>query len=162
MKKVIALLLAVLMLASLAACSSTPANADAATPAETGTTPSADTTDTADTPETKDETPAAAGDVTIRMWTFLDPTNTSNGRSIALQKMIDRFEEENPGVKVVVEPQQWDTMTGKFMAAATTGEAPDIMWCARDELFGVLNAGHAAAHFPAGHSSFLYPLLQPL
>ena len=35
MKKVIALLLAVLMLASLAACSSTPANADAATPAET-------------------------------------------------------------------------------------------------------------------------------
>lgn len=55
--------------------------------------------------------------------------------------MIDRFEEENPGVKVVVEPQQWDTMTGKFMAAATTGEAPDIMWCARDELFGVLNAG---------------------
>ena len=141
MKKVIALLLAVLMLASLAACSSTPANADAATPAETGTTPSADTTDTADTPETKDETPAAAGDVTIRMWTFLDPTNTSNGRSIALQKMIDRFEEENPGVKVVVEPQQWDTMTGKFMAAATTGEAPDIMWCARDELFGVLNAG---------------------
>ena len=141
MKKVIALLLAVLMLASLAACSSTPANADAATPAETGTTPSADTTDTADTPETKDETPAVAGDVTIRMWTFLDPTNTSNGRSIALQKMIDRFEEENPGVKVVVEPQQWDTMTGKFMAAATTGEAPDIMWCARDELFGVLNAG---------------------
>ena len=141
MKKVIALLLAVLMLASLAACSSTPANADAATPAETGTTPSADTTDTADTTETKDETPAAAGDVTIRMWTFLDPTNTSNGRSIALQKMIDRFEEENPGVKVVVEPQQWDTMTGKFMAAATTGEAPDIMWCARDELFGVLNAG---------------------
>ena len=98
MKKVIALLLAVLMLASLAACSSTPANADAATPAETGTTPSADTTDTADTTETKDETPAAAGDVTIRMWTFLDPTNTSNGRSIALQKMIDRFEEENPGV----------------------------------------------------------------
>lgn len=123
MKKVIALLLAVLMLASLAACSSTPANADAATPAETGTTPSADTTDTADTPETKDETPAAAGDVTIRMWTFLDPTNTSNGRSIALQKMIDRFEEENPGVKVVVEPQQWDTMTGKFMAAATTGRS---------------------------------------
>ena len=138
MKKVIALLLAVLMLASLAACSSTPANADAATPAETGTTPSADT---ADTTETKDATPAAAGDVTIRMWTFLDPTNTSNGRSIALQKMIDRFEAENPGVKVVVEPQQWDTMTGKFMAAATTGEAPDIMWCARDELFGVLNAG---------------------
>lgn len=39
MKKVIALLLAVLMLASLAACSSTLANADAATPRGDGHDP---------------------------------------------------------------------------------------------------------------------------
>ena len=128
MKKVIATLLAVLMIGSLVACSGTPSTNETPAPAN----------------ETKDVAVSAGTngeDVTIRMWTFLDPTNTSNGRSIALQKMIDRFESENPGVKIVVEPQQWDTMTGKFMAAATTGEAPDIMWCARDELFGVLNAG---------------------
>lgn len=88
-----------------------------------------------------DSTPTPSGDVTIKMWTFLDPTNTSNGRSVALKQMIDEFEAENPGVKVVVEPQDWTTMTGKFMAAATTKTAPDIMWCARDELYGVLNAG---------------------
>jgi multiple sugar transport system substrate-binding protein len=81
------------------------------------------------------------GDVTIRMWTFLDPTNTDNGRSVALKQMMDEFEAENPGVKVVVEPQDWTTMTAKFMAAATTDMAPDLMWCARDELYGVLNAG---------------------
>lgn len=77
----------------------------------------------------------------VRMWTFLDPMNTGNGRSVALKKMMDEFEAENPGTKVVVEPQDWSTMTGKFLAASTTGEAPDIMWCARDEIFGVLNAG---------------------
>ena len=86
-------------------------------------------------------TAMAAGDVTIRMWTFLDPTNTSNGRSVALQKMIDEFEADNPGVKIVVEPQDWTTMTGKFLAASAMGDAPDVIWCARDELFGVLNAG---------------------
>ena len=128
MKKVIATLLAVLMIGSLVACSGTPSTNETPAPAN-------ETKDVAVSADTNGE------DVTIRMWTFLDPTNTSNGRSIALQKMIDRFESENPGVKIVVEPQQWDTMTGKFMAAATTGEAPDIMWCARDELFGVLNAG---------------------
>ena len=116
MKKLLALFLAGLMVLSLAACGG-----------ENG----------GNSQQPSGEQPTGgqtAEDVTIRMWTFLDPTDTSNGRSIALQKMIDRFESENPGVKIVVEPQQWDTMTGKFMAAATSGEAPDIMWCARDEL----------------------------
>lgn len=84
---------------------------------------------------------AMAEDTTIRMWTFLDPSNTENGRSVALQQMIDEFEAENEGVKIVVEPQDWNTMTAKFLAATTTGDAPDIIWCARDELCGVLNAG---------------------
>lgn len=82
-----------------------------------------------------------AEETTIRMWTFLDPGNTENGRSVALQQMIDEFEAENEGVKIVVEPQDWNTMTAKFLAATTTGDAPDIIWCARDELCGVLNAG---------------------
>lgn len=77
----------------------------------------------------------------VRMWTFLDPTNTSNGRSVALAQMIEEFEADNPGVKVVVEPQDYTTMTAKFLAATVTGDAPDIIWCARDELSGVLDAG---------------------
>lgn len=77
----------------------------------------------------------------VRMWTFLDPANTSNGRSVALAQMIEEFEADNPGVKVVVEPQDYTTMTAKFLAATVTGDAPDIIWCARDELSGVLDAG---------------------
>lgn len=84
---------------------------------------------------------AFAEDTTVRMWTFLDPANTENGRAVALSQMIEEFEAENEGVKVVVEPQDWNTMTAKFLAATTTGDAPDIIWCARDELCGVLNAG---------------------
>jgi len=74
------------------------------------------------------------------MWTFLDPKSTTNGRNIALAKMIETFEKENPGVKINVESQDYTTMTAKFLAATTTGDAPDIIWCARDELPGVLNA----------------------
>lgn len=86
--------------------------------------------------------PAFAGEeAVVRMWTFLDPTNTSNGRSVALAQMIEEFEADNPGVKVVVEPQDYTTMTAKFLAATVTGDAPDIIWCARDELSGVLDAG---------------------
>lgn len=82
-----------------------------------------------------------AADSTVRMWTFLDPANTENGRAVALAQMIEEFEAENEGVEVVVEPQDWNTMTAKFLAATTTGDAPDIIWAARDELCGVLNAG---------------------
>ena len=44
---------------------------------------------------------------TVRMWTFLDPTNTTNGRSVALQQIIDKFEAEHPDIQIVVEPQKW-------------------------------------------------------
>ena len=83
----------------------------------------------------------AEATTTIRMWTFLDPANTANGRSVALAQMIEEFEAENPGVEIVVEPQDWNTMTGKFLASIASGDAPDIMWCSRDELCGVLNVG---------------------
>lgn len=80
-------------------------------------------------------------DVTIRMWTFLDPANTSNGRSIALAKMMKEFEADNPGVKIVVEAKNYATMTGEYLTAFAAGNAPDIIWAARDELSGVLDAG---------------------
>ncbi len=92
-----------------------------------------------ETPSDTDEN----GKTTIKMWTFLDPSNIENGRSVALKQMIDEFEEENPGVEVVVEAQDWGTMTAKFLASANSGDSstPDIIWCARDELSGVLDAG---------------------
>lgn len=76
----------------------------------------------------------------IRMWTFLNPGGTS-GREVALKAMIDGFEAEHPEFKIVVEPQTWDVMTGKFFAAHTTGEAPDIMWVLMDELGAAIKLG---------------------
>jgi multiple sugar transport system substrate-binding protein len=82
-----------------------------------------------------------SGSQEIVMWTFLDPANTSNGRSIALSQMIEEFEADNPGVKVTVEPKNYATMTAEFLTGHAVGSAPDIIWCARDELSGVLDAG---------------------
>lgn len=132
-KRAIAVLLTLCFVVAMAGCGG---NADGSAPGSTAPASSAAPA------APNNEGPAKSkGDVTIRMWTFLDPTNKENGRSVALQMMIDEFEAENPGVKVVVEPQDWSTMTAKFMAAVTTNMAPDVMWCARDELYGVLNAG---------------------
>lgn len=69
----------------------------------------------------------------IRMWTFLNPEGTS-GREVALKQILESFEKENPNIKVVVEPQTWDVMTGKFFAADKAGNAPDVMWVLQDEL----------------------------
>ena len=132
MKKLIAFTLVVCMLLlPLTACGNTP---DAAT----------DTPDTgASTTNAPEESASSDSqeDVVITMWTFLDPTNTTNGRSVALAQMIEEFEADHPGVTINVEPQDWVTMTAKFLSATSTGDAPDIIWCARDELCGVLNAG---------------------
>ena len=50
------------------------------------------------------------GEQTVRMWTFLDP-EADNGRSKALKQMIETFEAENPGIKIVLETQDWEQMT---------------------------------------------------
>lgn len=83
----------------------------------------------------------AAETQTITMWTFLNPEGAEGGRNLALKKIIERFESENPGVEVVVEPQQWDTMTSKFIAAHQSGNAPDIQWVIQDQLGEALEVG---------------------
>ncbi|MBN1547428.1 MAG: sugar ABC transporter substrate-binding protein [Syntrophaceae bacterium] len=73
--------------------------------------------------------------VEVRMWTFLDPSGEGlKGRDLALKKILDNWQKENPGIKMAVEPQQWSTMTAKFLAAHHTGNAPDIQWVRSQEL----------------------------
>lgn len=136
MKKLIALVLALVMALALVACGNQNNNP----------TPNPAPSNSGDTANNNSNTsapsdPALAGDQEIVMWTFLDPTNTSNGRSVALAQMIQEFEADNPGVKVTVEPQDYGIMTAKFLAAAQTGDAPDIIWCSSGLLSGVLDAG---------------------
>ena len=80
------------------------------------------------------------GEQVVRLWTFLDP-EADNGRSKALKQMIETFESENPGIKIVVETQDWEQMTPKFFAAHAAGNAPDIIWCIMDEMGAALDLG---------------------
>jgi multiple sugar transport system substrate-binding protein len=61
----------------------------------------------------------------IKFWTFIEPGGTT-GRSHTLKVIIDRFEKENPGAKLVFEIQPWTELSGKFMAAWAAGNAPDV------------------------------------
>ena len=89
----------------------------------------------------KEAAPAKGNEpATVRMWTFLNPVNATGGRNLALKKIIDRFEADNPGVKIATEPQQWDIMTAKFIAAHQAGNAPDVQWAVIDMLGDVLDA----------------------
>lgn len=124
MKKLISLILVLVMCFGLVACSGNDAQIDVTK-----------------APQSESNNSEKTEKIEITMWTFLDPANTSNGRSVALAQMIEEFETENPGITVKVEPQDYSTMTAKFLAATATGDAPDLIWCARDELCGVLDAG---------------------
>lgn len=77
----------------------------------------------------------------VRMWTFLNPEGATSGRNLALRKIIDNFEAENPGIRISVEPQQWDIMTSQFFAAHQAGNAPDIQWVISYDLGSAIEQG---------------------
>lgn len=85
----------------------------------------------------------AATAETVRMWTFLKPEGTSS-REVALSQIIKGFEEANPDIDVVVETQVWDQMSPKFLAAAGTGTAPDVIWVVTDYLGDAIHSGALA------------------
>lgn len=85
----------------------------------------------------------AAEPVTLRMWTFLNPKGKSP-REVALADIIQKFEVANPGIRIAVEPQVWDQMSPKFLAAAHAGNAPDITWVVSDLLGPTKRSGELA------------------
>ncbi|SED94262.1 ABC transporter substrate-binding protein [Ruania alba] len=78
----------------------------------------------------------------ITMWTFLDPAGSS-GREQVLANLIESYEEDT-GIRVNVEVQQWDTMTQQFLAADVSGSAPDVMWVALDQVSNAVEQGALA------------------
>jgi multiple sugar transport system substrate-binding protein len=84
--------------------------------------------------------PSYAQQTTVRMWTFLNPAGTTP-REVALKTIIDNFEKANPDIDVVVEPQAWDQMTPKFLAANNAGNAPDVIWVVTDFLGDAIKSG---------------------
>ncbi len=85
----------------------------------------------------------ADAQTTLRMWTFLNPAGNAP-REQALAQIIKTWEAKNPGVKIVVEPQIWDQMTPKFLAAHRAGNAPDLIWVVTDLLGDAIKSGSLA------------------
>lgn len=69
----------------------------------------------------------ASDEKVVRLWSQFDPASARDPREKVLAKLIAGFQAENPGVRIVAEPQNWVQMTDKFFAAHRTGTAPDIM-----------------------------------
>jgi multiple sugar transport system substrate-binding protein len=85
----------------------------------------------------------ALAETTIRMWTFLDPAGHS-GREKVLKQLMGEFEAANPGVRIEVEPQIWQQISDKFLAAHQTGTAPDVTWLQIRRLSEGIEAGALA------------------
>jgi len=87
---------------------------------------------------------SGGGDVTLTMWTFLDPDAGTDGRSAALKSMIDNFESENDGVTIEVQTRDWATLTSSYLAAAAAGNEPDITWMPTNDYWSVVGQGALA------------------
>lgn len=85
----------------------------------------------------------AAADVTVRMWTFLDPTKASP-REVALKTMIQNFETAHPGVRIKVEPQIYSELGVKFLLGHKTSNAPDVVFVNTSNLGAIVRSGAAA------------------
>lgn len=91
---------------------------------------------TTDAPQDEDGESDGDGDVQVRVWTFLSPEGTSP-REVVLNDLIAAFEEENPGVDVVVEAQPFEELESGFISAAQRDQAPDVIF-ARDSFLYLL------------------------
>jgi multiple sugar transport system substrate-binding protein len=85
----------------------------------------------------------AQSTTTLRLWTFLDPTKTSD-REAVLKRLMDEFEQANPGVRVQVDTLQFAQLPLKFFLASRTGNAPDIAMVDAKNLGGLAATGAAA------------------
>jgi multiple sugar transport system substrate-binding protein len=56
-----------------------------------------------------------------------------------LKRIIEGFQAKT-GNTVIVEPQAWDTLTAKFLAAHSAGNAPDVIWINSEDMGGALQA----------------------
>ena len=65
---------------------------------------------------------ASDGDVTLRYGIWDD------NQKAALREIADKFEEENPGIKVEIEVTPWKDYWTTLETSATGGSAPDVFW----------------------------------
>ncbi len=127
MKKLIALLLAAVMVFALAACGQ-----QAAAPAAAPAAPAAEKP--AEAAPAADAAPAAAGEIVINFPSIWVGTDS---KAAYMAQLIDAFNAENAGaIKVVVEEQtDYQAYRDKIRTTITTGAAPDL--CILDTTFDI-------------------------
>lgn len=105
MKKIIALILTLAMCLSLVACDGGTASSGGNTPANPANT---------------------GGDgeqITLEFWTLaLQPTFTD-----FIQGLIDKYEAENPNIKINWQDLPWDGIQDKFLTQTAGGNPPDVV-----------------------------------
>ncbi len=137
MKKIVALLLALMMVMSLAACGGTPATTpDAPSTPSTPSTPDAPATP--DAPST-DANPLA-GTYDITMW-----VSEMDGVAEMTQEMIDAFEAANPGIVINASIEGVTEADAGSKVVADVASAPDIFCFAQDQLARLVQAAALAA-----------------
>lgn len=149
MKKLIALLLAGMMVVGLAACAKPAQQPDA--PAENQT----DTTPDAQTPEESTDAPAEeAQPVTIRVFSNL--TDRTSGQGLIEQMLFDNYMAENPNVTIEVEALDDESYKTKFKAYASGSSMPDLVniWCSPSFLDEVVAANVLAPLNAADYADY--------
>ena len=135
MKKIIAMLLALVMVLSLAACGGAPAEE----PKATEGAPAADNNQPAEQPA---ENPLA-GTYNITMW-----VSESDGMTALTQEMIDAFEAAYPGIVINAQVEGVSEADAGAKVIADVASAPDIYCFAQDQLARLVLASALAG--PAG------------
>lgn len=110
MKRSLALILALVMVFALAACGQ-PATPAASTPVE-------------------ETTPADAGEITLDVIICQYGPNTQEwflGTGMNGTNFVDKFESENPGVKLNLEVVSWNDVYSVVDTRIANGQAPDIL-----------------------------------
>ncbi len=143
-KKVLAMVLAGVMVFGLAACGNKTedSNAGADTPDTSG-----ETEEPKDNEETPDDTQEPSGDVTeITWWAFPTFTqeNANDGFGTYEQKIIDAFETANPDVKVKLETIDFTSGPEKITTAIEGGTICDVLFDAPGRIISYGKSGKLA------------------
>ena len=129
MKKIIALLLALVMVLGLAACGETPAPVETQAPTDGGN----------ETPTEGSTENPLAGTYDIIMW-----VSESDGMTALTQEMIDAFEAAYPGIVINAQIEGVSEADAGSKVIADVASAPDIYCFAQDQLARLVQAAALA------------------
>lgn len=149
-KKLLSLLLAAAMVASLTACGSSADNAASEPAADQPAEPAAE-----DVAESGEEQPVASGEaITLKVFSNL-PDRTS-GQGLVEQTLFDAYMAENPNVTIEVEALSDEEYKTKFKAYASGSQMPDLVnvWGQPGFLDEVMEAGLLAELNPDDYADY--------